>query len=282
MPAATYVLTDFDRLGPWELELATHLFLALKADGIPVLNNPGAFRPRHAMLEHFRAENLNSFRSWCPAYGQMPNRFPVFLRSQAAHRGPITDLIHDPGQARAALEEALMSGHPLGDLQFIEYAAEALGEGFFQKHAAFRIGDTIVPALSVFSSGWAGKMNEDGRVPNHLYRRELNHIEDYPHRDSLMRVFRSANIDYGRIDFGIVDGRIETYEINTNPWLGYIAPDPKGERPAVKAAVQAGYVKALRHIDTTSGDKSVRLTMEPFTTQRRKDRRWLWTRRWTP
>ena len=33
-----------------------------------------------------------------------------------------------------------------------------------------------------------------------------------------MAVFELANIQYGRIDYALHDGRIEVFEINTNPW----------------------------------------------------------------
>ena len=34
---------------------------------------------------------------------------------------------------------------------------------------------------------------------------------------ALLGFFALANIDYGRIDYGIVDGQVQTFEINNNP-----------------------------------------------------------------
>ena len=38
-------------------------------------------------------------------------------------------------------------------------------------------------------------------------------------RDVIRRAFDIARIDFGRVDFSIVNGRVEIYEINTNPTL---------------------------------------------------------------
>jgi hypothetical protein len=45
----------------------------------------------------------------------------------------------------------------------------------------------------------------------------LRYVETNPHRDQLEKVFELAGIEYGRIDYCVVDGRVQTFEINTNP-----------------------------------------------------------------
>jgi hypothetical protein len=50
-------------------------------------------------------------------------------------------------------------------------------------------------------------------------REELEYIETNPHEEILRRAFDLAGIDYGRADYGVVDGRVEIWEINTNPYL---------------------------------------------------------------
>ncbi|MFI5426708.1 hypothetical protein [Aeromicrobium sp. UC242_57] len=46
---------------------------------------------------------------------------------------------------------------------------------------------------------------------------ELEFIENFPHHDDVAEAFELAGLDYGRIDYGIVDGRMQVWEINTNP-----------------------------------------------------------------
>jgi len=45
---------------------------------------------------------------------------------------------------------------------------------------------------------------------------ERRYLDGNPHADWIRDVFRLARIDYGRIDYGFVDGRPQAYEINTN------------------------------------------------------------------
>src|SRR5262249_42167607 len=40
-----------------------------------------------------------------------------------------------------------------------------------------------------------------------------------PHRQALGEIFQAAGIEYGRIDYSVLDGRIVTWEINTNPTI---------------------------------------------------------------
>ena len=44
-------------------------------------------------------------------------------------------------------------------------------------------------------------------------------MQTNPHEAELRAIFKLARIDYGRIDYGIKDGQIQVWEINTNPML---------------------------------------------------------------
>jgi hypothetical protein len=45
-------------------------------------------------------------------------------------------------------------------------------------------------------------------------------MRDNPHKEKLLEIFRLAGIGFGRIDYGIKDGNIQTWEINTLPTFG--------------------------------------------------------------
>ena len=49
------------------------------------------------------------------------------------------------------------------------------------------------------------------------YDQHLDYVRTNPHADELRKLFGAANIEYGRIDYTIADGRIQVFEINTNP-----------------------------------------------------------------
>ena len=44
-------------------------------------------------------------------------------------------------------------------------------------------------------------------------------MRENPHAEAVREVFEIARIRYGRIDYGIRDGRLQTWEINTAPVL---------------------------------------------------------------
>jgi hypothetical protein len=53
---------------------------------------------------------------------------------------------------------------------------------------------------------------------------ERDYVMANPHEAALRTIFAIAKIAYGRIDYGMVDGRPQVWEINTDPHL--IPPDP--------------------------------------------------------
>ena len=59
------------------------------------------------------------------------------------------------------------------------------------------------------------------RVVNDRTREEQRrYVADNPHQQQIRDVFAAAHIEYGRIDYGIANGRLRVYEINTNPAIG--------------------------------------------------------------
>jgi hypothetical protein len=134
----------------------------------------------------------------------------------------------------------------------VEYAAEPIAEGIFRKLAAYRIGDRIVPTPAVHQRSWIAKEGERGVVSETLYEHENNELHTNPYCDVLMRAFTIANIEYGRADFSIVNGRVQIYEINTNSALpdgGVQHPSP-ARRDSLEYSWKE-YVSALRAIDGT-------------------------------
>ncbi len=162
------------------------------------------------------------------------------------HRGALTDLLHDRAAADAALSRALGSGGLMRDLVFVEYAAEPQPEtGSFQKHAAFRVGPHIIRANTVNDANWMAKAGSEGVASAAHYLAERSEMDAYPHHDYVMRVFEFAGLQFGRLDFGIVAGRPQTYEINTNPMMKLTATHPNAVRSETMGLVKSRLVSAL-------------------------------------
>lgn len=227
LPAGAAVLTDFERLAPWELEMVSVLRQRIGDTGAPVLNDPARFRPRGALLKLLHKEGVNGFACTLPAQGERPARFPVFLRTMAAHRGVIGDLLHGPEEAEAALQAALAAGYPLSDLALIEYAPLEQEGGVFRKRAGFGIGGEIVPGPTVSDHHWVAKQGVEGAASAEDYAADHAELENWPHRALVARVMALSGMDYGRVDFALTAEGPAVFELNTNPQIrrGVVHPD---------------------------------------------------------
>jgi hypothetical protein len=257
LPRATYIFSDFDRLGPWELELAARLYQQLKAAGFRVLNDPARALQRLSLLRRLYAAGFNDFRVWRVEDHERPDRFPVFLRTQAAHRGVLTDLLETPQAAEAALQGALDEGYARRDLMFVEYCAEPVKPELFRKLAGFRIGEKMIPALCVHESKWTAKYGSVGIAGQDMYEDEADIVHTNRYAAQLRPAFELADIEYGRADFGLARGRLQIYEINTNPDVRTIGQHPFQIRMDAEKRFFEMMREGLEAIDTLHGGKPV-------------------------
>ena len=79
------------------------------------------------------------------------------------------------------------------------------------------MGERILARQIHFSRRWVVRV-PDLRQPATACE-ELEYVESNPHADSVREIFELARIDYGRIDYGLAGGEIQTWEINTNPMI---------------------------------------------------------------
>ena len=128
----------------------------------------------------------------------------------------------------------------------VEYLHGADAEGVFRKYSAMNVRGALSPRHILFSHDWVTKKPD--LVNDATVAEERAFIEDFPHREPLTAIFRLAGVDYGRIDYGVLDGRIQVWEINTNP---VVVPqreklDPK--RLASQSRSAALIAEALREL----------------------------------
>jgi len=170
----------------------------------------------------------------------------VFLRTIAAHRGALTELRPNRAAAGAALARAIDCDCLILDLIFVEYAAERQPDtGGFQKHAAFRAGPHIIRAYTASDVGWMAKTGSEGVASKAQYRAERDEMDHCPHRNSVMRVFEFAGLQFGRLYFDIVAGRPQAYDINTNPSMTQTVTHPNATRRETMGLVQSRLASAL-------------------------------------
>jgi hypothetical protein len=254
----TYVFTDLDRLSQGELEEASGLYLRLANAGVPVLNNPAKVKLRYPLLRALHQAGLNDFNVYRARELPSTLRFPVFIRKDCGHGFPLSELLATREEVEKTIECAVAGGIPEDNLIIIEYAGEEVRAGQYRKLAAFRVGPSIVPHFSVNDRHWLVKYGRSDMKIDDLYEEEREMLRKNPHAEHLTKVFDVAQIDYGRADFGFYKGRIQVFEINTNPTI----PAPEDHISPVRIenmkVAWNNYLEALRKIDSDS-NSSVKL-----------------------
>jgi hypothetical protein len=256
----TYIFTDFDRLNFWELKLAGEVYRLILNAGWGPLNDPARVRQRYALLRQLHRDGINRFGVYRVEASEMPERYPVFLRNECAHDGPLTGLLSDREGLLREIDRLVGDGHPEHHLLVVEYAAEPV-EGVYRKYASFRIADRVFPSLCVHEQHWRVTHGRKGVAGQALYEEENSLIRENRHEHLLRQAFQLARIDYGRADFGIVEGRVQVYEINTNPTMGFEqTPHPFAARQASKQLARRYYLDALTLIDRAEGPRQIVLS----------------------
>ena len=233
LPAGTYVFSDIERLGPAPLPIAISLADQLVAAGLRVVNHPGRSLGRYALLRRMHDEGKNSFRAFRATEIDRGLRYPVFVREEAEHTGNLSSLVRDEADLRRVLLVLRMEGFDPANLLVVEFCETADESGLYRKYASFRVGDRIFHRHILFSKSWVQK-DLDLLEPSHIVENRAC-WRDNPHRSDILRAFELADIEYGRIDYGMRDGAMEVWEINTNP---IVARPPEQYAPARHAFTQ--------------------------------------------
>jgi hypothetical protein len=244
LPLGTWVFAEVDRLDAPERDLVTLVCERLRAADADVrlMNHPGQVRLRHELLRSAHDAGLNQFRAW-PAthvrFGTRANavsgdtdavpatafRYPVFVRMANGHTGSLTPLLDSPGGLEGALACLIAAGNRSSELLVVEFCDTKDERGLYRKYSAYKVGDRILPRYLECSRDWMVKW--DWRIfDRERAAEETRYLETNPHEAWIREIFRLARIDYGRIDYGVLSGVPQVWEINTNPTIGR-GPGPK-------------------------------------------------------
>lgn len=249
LQAGHLIFTDLDLLSGPELEAAQAIAESIRAvlPGVRILNEPARVLQRYALITALWAEGLNPFRAVRLDDAIPQLKYPVFIRREDGALGPESGLLYLKKELVDAIAELPVRGLPLRGRIAVEYCAEKCEAGYFRKYGAFRIGAHILPQHILFSRQWMVKQNTSVTTPM-LIAEETRYIEGNSHEDELMRIFELAKVEFGRIDYGFVDGRLVVYEINTNPAFPY-GYHRNGREHLRKAAGQK-LIDVLRELDS--------------------------------
>lgn len=213
-----WIFSDLERLRPCERAAAAAHFERLSGAGpaFRVLNDPSRALARYELL---RAMPTNAFRAWRATEPLDAVRTPAFIRAAGAHDGSLSGLLRDREEIEPAIRRVLRRRWRLRreDLLVVEFLDTSDGSGTFRKYAAMRIGKALLPRHLFFSRDWVVK--KAGAPDEARLREEREFLDAFPHREEVRAAFDAARIEYGRIDYAVTGGRIQVWEINTNPVL---------------------------------------------------------------
>lgn len=211
-----YIFTDFDRLTRLARDRLSRLVDDFETNGWLVLNHPSRVRGRFNLLRALHASGLNKFNVYRLANWREARRFPVFIRAERGHDRPLTGLLPTSLALQHEVERLTHEGVASRDLMIVEFGNVRSADGKFRKYSAYRVGEEIYGQHCFSSRNWWIKYagNEFGEAE---YNEHLKYVAENPHRDQLKQIFDLASIDYGRIDYCVVNDVVQTFEINTNP-----------------------------------------------------------------
>lgn len=245
---ATYVFADLERLAPPEAEQAAALWRRLADRGdCRLLNHPTRSMRRYELLRTLYEQGVNRFDVYRAAEGRTPARFPVFVRGENDHEGSRTPLLYSPAELQRTITALVDAGASPDEVLITEFCDTRGPDGLYRKYAAFLVGDRLVPRHVFFRDDWMVKST--ARVDEALLREERAYMRDNPHADALRAIFVAARIEYGRVDYAVLDGAVQVWEINTNPLTVSFRFAGGPARLGIQTRFAADFTAALEALD---------------------------------
>jgi hypothetical protein len=256
-PVGHYIFTDFDRLSRYERDCAGAFAVALAraAPEVRILNHPAEACERLPLLRRLAEAGFNDFDAVRLDEGGRPSRFPVFIRAEDGYGGIDSEILADAAAFEAALAGLRRQGLPLKGRIAVGYVGEPGADGFHRKYGAFNIGGAIVPQHLMCGDRWVVK-KASSRIGPDQVAEELAYVRDNPHSARLLEAFAIGGLGFGRVDYGFFAGRLQVYEINTNPsFPNFSRRDARSER---RELIRRRFLDALRALDSPHGRGRVR------------------------
>jgi len=250
LPAGTYVFTDFERCSARDgVDLLNLWDQLARSSGTKLFNDPRKVLWRYHLLRMLAARGLNAFTCHRPADDLSAVRYPVFLRCEHDHGGGRSDLLHTAAELAGSIARMRRNPWFRQQILVVEYGAAADPDDLFRKYGALLVHGRVMPCHVIVSKQWFVKGSTRLVTPA-IVKEEEQYMEANPHARELGEIFALANIEYGRIDYGLVDGRLQVYEINTNPTIvGGRGGPIKPERRAKRLRLTNQLVDAFRAMD---------------------------------
>ena len=249
LPSGLWIFADVDRLTPVCQGTAMAAWDGLNARHgrhVRLLNRPGTSLSRKQLLDRLYRAGRNGFQVHAAADWREVRQFPVFLRLGTEHYGALTPLLNNPNALQGGLQAVQAQGYPLEDMLVVEYLDTSV-DGVFRKYSVFRAGATFIAQHVFHSPDWHVKASVS-EPAEALIEEDRRYREDNPHLAEVREIFDLAGIDYGRIDYAVLRGRVQTWEINSNPTIMYGRAAYRPDQLPAKAWFAGTLARSLREM----------------------------------
>jgi hypothetical protein len=249
----TYIFTYRNHFNASHIELIHHVCKRIEAEGISakVLNRSLRFKRRFEQLRLLHEAGSNRHNAYLLAERTLPRAWPVFLRSEASHW--MTELLHDADELARARAVMTANGIWTGDKMMVELNDLKRPGGLYRKYGAYRVGNRIVPRHVYIGPHWQQRLSRN--LLSFMMRRddliaeEFRYVRDNPHADQVMEIFHLLDVECGRIDYGLDGGRVQVWEINTNPMVVARVNVADDKRPPALNLFMEHFRDALAAVD---------------------------------
>ena len=194
------------------------------------------------------------------------------MRGENDHNGSQSELLNTAAELRAAIEGLASRGVSREQLLITEFCETKDAEGVYRKYSAFYVRGQVIPRHLFFGRTWMLKAPQlfDEK---HLEEELAYHLAN-PHEEQLRAIFTAARIDYGRIDYGVENGRVRVWEINTNPMISTPADAKVISRMRVQERFAPAFNRALRSLAESTAADGARIRIPPLPAIRERPSLW--------
>ena len=233
----TVIFADLDRLASGDVLRATLLYRRFRRARAPLrlLNHPTRTCRRYGLLRRLHEAGINAHNVYRADEGRRPRRYPVFLRLESQHDGACSGLIDNDAALDAELWRLTSLGLGAHDLLIVEFSDTVDADGVYRKATAYIVGDAVFQRFMFFGDHWEVKQPRSGTVAQRcseasMLDEETAFLGGEAYLPVLRRVAEIGGFGFGRIDFGIADGKPQIWEVNTNPDPAVMRYTQSGER----------------------------------------------------
>ena len=119
-------------------------------------------------------------------------------------------------------------------------------------------------------------MKEPALADPALLAEQRRFLETDPHRSGLAEVVRIAGVDYGRVDYAFRSGRLQVWEVNTNPVVLFSRAHYSEEHLAEQEQIHALLKPHFARLAGSAGAPAIASLGKMFEPMIEPDRRSAW------